>query len=170
VIEVLEVFSKQGHSGSSAPFAINYFKDLAAFKPLSPITCTEDEWGDVSSYSDGILFQNIRNSAVFKEGEDGKPYYIDAIVWKTQNGGSYTGTAYDKKGGKLRSSQSIKLPFSPKTFYIDVIEVEVKPDDFEFYIKDETQLNKVWKYYEKPLSLSEKRLKKLQIINDKFCY
>ena len=44
VLELLEVFDKQGHSGHSAPFAIKYFSKLANFKPLGPIQCTEEEW------------------------------------------------------------------------------------------------------------------------------
>ena len=166
VLELLEVFSKQGHSGSSAPFAINYFKKLAAFKPLAPIMCTNDEWNDVVSYGSDYTYQNNRCSAVFKEGIDGIPYYLDAIVWRNQNGITYTGGAKNYKGERINSRQTIKLPFNPKTFYIDVIEYETSKDDFEFYIADESQLKEVWQYYEKPESTREIRLKKLNKINN----
>lgn len=143
VIELLETFSKQGHSGSSAPFCINYFNKLASFEPLSPIACNDTEWAEVS---DG-MFQNKRLSSVFKNGETGEPYYIQAIVWKNQDGLTYTGSALDKSGNKIKSSQNIKLPFTPKTFYVDIIEKEVAKDDWEFYIKDDVQLKEVFEYY-----------------------
>ena len=169
VLELLEVFSKQGHSGSSAPYAIHYFEKLAAFEPLAPVMCTDDEWMDVTDMCDGdITYQNNRCSAVFKHGKDGKPYYIDAIVFKSQNGSSFTSNCVKVRSGqfdKMTSRQTIKIPFKPKTFYIDVIEYEIAPDDWESYIKDEKQLNEVWKYYEKPESLNDKRLKKLENID-----
>ena len=38
VMELLEVFSKQGHSGMSAPVCVRYFEKLALLEPLSPLT------------------------------------------------------------------------------------------------------------------------------------
>ena len=32
-----------------------------------------------------MTYQNNRCSAVFKDGIDGKPRYLDAIVWRDQN-------------------------------------------------------------------------------------
>lgn len=166
VLELLEVFSKQGHSGHSAPYVISLFNKLANFEPVAPIMCTDDEWTDVGKFGNDDTFQNKRCSAVFKQGVDGKPYYLDAIVWKNQKGNTYTGNnCINSKHEKIKSSQLIKIPFTPKTFYIDVIDYEVAPDDWESVIKDESQLKEVWKYYEKPETLSEKRLKKLRAIN-----
>lgn len=144
VLELLKVFSKQGHSGSSAPFCVKYFKELAMFRPLSPIKCTDNEWNEIEKNR----YQNIRLSSVFKEGKKGFPYYLDAIVWRNQKGHTYTGTALDKKGNEIRSRQFIKLPFRPKTFYIDVIEKEIEEESYEFYIKNEEQLKPVMDYYQ----------------------
>ena len=41
------------------------------------------------------------------------------------------------------------FPFTPKTFYIDVIEEEVAKDGWEMYVKDISQLDEVWAYYDK---------------------
>lgn len=164
VIELLEVFSKQGHSGSSAPYTINMFKKLAAFKPISPILCTDDEWFDIGSSDES--YQNNRCYSIFKDGKDGKPYYGDAIVWRNQDGISYTGTVFNSKREKIKSSQTIKIPFNPKTFYIDVIEREISPNNWETYIKNESQLKKVWKYYEHQETPSYIRLLKLKAINN----
>ena len=145
VLELIEVFSKQGHSGSSAPYCVRCFEKLALFKPLTPIKCDDVEWVEVGER----VYQNKRLSSVFKEGKEGKPYYLNAIVWRNQKGCTYTGGAFNSKGEMIRSRQFIKLPFTSKTFYVDVIEKEVKKDDFEFYIKDEAQLKAVFEYYKK---------------------
>lgn len=143
VMELIEVFSKQGHSGASAPRVASLFKKLAMYECLIPLTGEDDEWNDISDLDKGIL-QNKRVSSVFKEKETGKSYYLDAIVWRTQKGSSYTGSA-----DGIRSRQYIKsFPFTPKTFYIDVIEKEVAKDDWEFSIKDKEQLFAVKDYYD----------------------
>lgn len=143
VLALLEVFSKQGHSGSSAPFCVEYFRKLASFEPLSPITGEEDEWFECSK---GV-FQNRRLFSVFKEGKDGHPHYLNAIVWRNQKGYTYTGTAIDKTGRTVKSHQYIRFPFTPKTFYVDVIEKKTGKGGFEFYIKDMNQLKAVTEYY-----------------------
>lgn len=48
VLELLEVFSKQGHSGMSAAMVRDLFNKLSDFKTLTPITSKTDEWHDVS--------------------------------------------------------------------------------------------------------------------------
>ena len=151
VLDLLTVFSTQGHSGSSAPFCISYFNKLAKQEPLCPIMCTDDEWTD-HTFSERDTYQNKRLSSVFKDGKDGKPYYLDAIVWKGENGCCFTGCVEE-----FSSSQEIKLPFTPKTFYIDVLETEWS-DETEMIekegggwwtsvIKDRSQLDEVFEYY-----------------------
>ena len=65
VMELMEVFAKQGHSECSASMALSIFNKVAAYKPLSPLTFGDDEWIDT-----GRCFQNKRDSAVFKESKD----------------------------------------------------------------------------------------------------
>jgi len=170
VLELLEVFSKQGHSGFSAPYVINLFCKLAEHKTLSPIMCTDDEWGDINKEmnDNDDVYQNNRCSAVFKNGKNGKPYYLDAIVWRNQKGVTFTGTVLNSKKEKIYSHQTIRIPFNsktfyfePKSFYIDVIEEETS-DDWVTYIKDDAQLKKVWKYYEHQETPSYLRYKKLK--------
>ena len=106
ILELLGVFGEHGHSGSSAPYAINLFKKLASFEPIAPLTGEDSEWGDPY---DGKTRQNKRCSHVFKE-EDGRAYDIDAVVFREPNGCCYTG-----KG----SRRYIKFPYTPKTKYVD---------------------------------------------------
>ena len=48
VMELMEVFTKQGHSGYSAPLVAGLFKKLVDYEPLTGITGKDEEWGDVS--------------------------------------------------------------------------------------------------------------------------
>tara|TARA_R110000868_G_scaffold317483_1_gene578313 strand:+ start:238 stop:822 length:585 start_codon:yes stop_codon:yes gene_type:complete len=157
VMELIEVFSKQGHSGMSAPMVADIFKKLANYEPLQPITGKDEEWGDVRDFNDGkSWYQNKRCSALFKDGEDGRPYYIDAIIKRDQKGICWSGLAWlneedykigdrSKMIGKRGYIKS--FPFTPKTFYIDVKDVEVVKDDWESFIVDPSQLDKVKEYY-----------------------
>ena len=80
VLKLLDVFSDEGHSGSTAPYAINMFQRLAMFKPIAPLTGEDWEWHDVSEYSGRTLYQNKRCSSVFKHGDD-TAYDIDGKVF-----------------------------------------------------------------------------------------
>lgn len=84
VLELIETFAKQGHSGSSAPYVADVFHKLARYEPLTPLTGKDDEWMEVGP---GV-FQNKRCSHIFKEG--GKAYDIQGIVFEDQFGGHYT--------------------------------------------------------------------------------
>lgn len=143
ILELLEVFSKQGHSGSSAPYVVELFSKLALFEPITAIEDIEEEWGDV----EGDAFQNKRCSALFKEKETGKCYYLDAIVWQDENKHCWNGSALLKSGKKISSRQYVKFPFFPKTFYVGVTSVEEPKDKWKFFIKSESLLDKVFEYY-----------------------
>ena len=157
VMELMEVFSNQGHSGMSAAMTLELFSKLGNYKPLLPITGKDEEWGDVRPLGDsGIWYQNKRESGLFKH-EDGRVTYNSAIVKVCPNGTSWTGPLYLTREdainntNMLRSSQEIKgFPFTPKTFYIDVIEEEIEKDDWIMWCKDPSQLDEVWEYYKKP--------------------
>ena len=149
--KLIKAFDKEGHSGCSAgytaPAIANTIKNILLFEPLAPITGKDEEWNYNDPQNDS--YQNKRLSSVFKQGKDGQPYYLYAIVWKTQTGSTWTGSALKTDGTRVRSRQYIKLPFKPKTFYIDVIEKEIAKDDWENYIVDEKQLEEVFQYYDK---------------------
>ena len=86
---------------------------------------------------------------------------MDAIVKKVvQTGQCFSGAFWLSKEDYLAGDKTKKIgcahyvksfPFTPKTFYIDVIEEEVAKDDWEMYVKDVKQLNKVWKYYDRKI-------------------
>ena len=159
VMELIDIFSKQGHSGNSAGIVRTIFNKLANYEPLMDITGKDEEWGDVRDFGDGkSWYQNKRCSALFKDGIDGKPYYINAIVKRDQKGATWSGSAWlseeDYKSGdrsKMVGKQGYikSFPFKPKTFVIDVKDVEVAKDDWESFIVNPSQLDEVWEYYDK---------------------
>lgn len=130
VMELIEAFSKQGHSGMSAQQVVGLFKELALFRPINPIKGIDEEWNEVGS----DVFQNKRFSAVFKDGDGGRPYYLDAIVWQEEGGGCFTGVV-----NGIQSRQFIKLPFLPKTFYVKI--------DKDRNIIDEDKLKEAFEYF-----------------------
>jgi hypothetical protein len=77
ILDLLRVFSDEGHSGSSAPYAINLFSRLAKFEPIAPLTGEDWEWNDTGH---GTL-QNRRASHVFKDINTGEVYDIDGKVF-----------------------------------------------------------------------------------------
>lgn len=94
VIELLKVFDGAGHSGSSAPYALNLFTTLARFDPIGPLTGVDSEWNEVG---DGV-FQNNRCSHIFKQADrfDGQAYDLDAIIFYDE----YT----DEEDGEVHKS------------------------------------------------------------------
>jgi len=155
VLELMEVFAKQGHSGMSAPIVADLFQKLANYKPLGPITGQDEEW-NLLDYGDDLKYQNKRQSGVFKDA-DGRVTYNSGIVKRTPNGGTWSGPLYLTREdaindtNMIRSSCEIKgFPFTPKTFYIDVVEEEIEKDDWIMWCKDPSQLDEVWEYYKKP--------------------
>ena len=169
ILELVNKFGNSGQSGGSAPLTASAIsqavENLCLQKPLYGITNADEEWMDRTRESSGEpYYQNMRLSSVFKEGEDGKPYYLDAIIFKGQNGSCFTsnGSVKLKNGDTIKSRQFIKdFPFKPKTFYIDVIETEwyknketgelIEKDGGGWWtsiVKDEKQLEEVDKYYE----------------------
>lgn len=163
ILTLCEAFRESGQSGGSAPFTassiVQVVKKLLLYKPICPITGIDEEWTDVSNLGGGdeMLYQNKRCGTLFK-GKSGKCWYIDAIVKKTQSGECWSGGFWLSKedylaGDKSRfigSAHYVKsFPFTPKTFYIDVIEEEVERDGWEMYLKNPRQLEKVFKYYDR---------------------
>lgn len=171
ILALCERFGNSGQSGGSAPYTAGALsqaiKKLLLQEPICPIAGIDEEWVDVAHLGDGsgIMFQNARCSGLFKNSKDVPAWYLDAIVWKTQTGNTWSGTAFmpnERIVGetgqehfmpslkKVGSRQYVKsFPFTPKTFYVDVIEKEVKKDDWEFYIKNQHQLDVVFKYYDR---------------------
>lgn len=71
VVELVELFAKQGHSGMSAMMTTALFEKLSSFKALTPLTTDPDEWVEVGEYT----WQNRRQSEAFSE-DGGMTYHL----------------------------------------------------------------------------------------------
>lgn len=103
VLELLEVFANQGHSGSSAPMIAALFNKLALYEPLAPLTGKPDEWIEVSEG----LWQNCRCSHVFKDVKSA--WDIDGIIFEDSDGSRYT---------NRDSRVPVIFPYTPERQYL----------------------------------------------------
>ncbi len=156
ILALVDKFGNSGQSGGSAPFVASAIsgavKTLCLQKTITPLTGEDTEWVDN---------QNNRNSAVFWDEKNEKAHFLDAIVFRGDITGCFTGNSISMKDGSTIGSSNFikKFPFEPKTFYIDVIETEwadkeetVKKQGGGWWtsvVKDEKQLEEVWKYYDR---------------------
>jgi hypothetical protein len=174
IMALVKKFADSGQSGGSAPFTssviVQVLQKLLKHEPLGEgIMGTDDEWSDMSdmeNVDEGTgSFQNMRLSSVFKEGKEGKPYYLDSIVWIPEGKDyGFSGRVSLTEGSEeqIGCMHYIKeFPFAPKTFKITVKEKEYrKLEDgslveeegggwWESWLADPKQLDQVWEYYDK---------------------
>lgn len=107
ILDLIELFSSQGHSGFTAPYVARMFHRLAMLKPASPLTGEDDEWNDIG---DGRL-QNKRYSAVFKD-KDGIAYNIEGKVF-TDDGKIW----YTSKDSRVNVTFPYVVPDKPEYVY-----------------------------------------------------
>ena len=109
LLELVLVFSTQGHSGFSASYAISALEKLLRFEPLGPLTGEPDEWTEVGP---GV-FQNKRCSHVFKDNSvfQGQAYDLNGRVFCEPNGTCFTNS---------ESRVPITFPYTPIKTYVDV--------------------------------------------------
>lgn len=172
ILALCEAFENSEQSGGTAPYTASVIaetvKKLMLQEPICDVTGHEMEWVDICENDEGgtILYQNNRCNALFKNGIEGKAYYLNAIAWK-DNKDIFTGDVYiDNKSFELiGSDQFVKFPFKPKTFYIDVVRIPITKKEAEkrnlhyiednnnkcyyYILKDPKQLDEVFKYYDK---------------------
>lgn len=166
ITALVEAFGNSGQSGASAPFTAKAIamavENLCLHKPLYGLTLEDDEWLDQSSAMGGNeTYQNIRLGSVFKDGKEGRAYYLDAIVFEDQHGFSFTsGGVQLVDGTTVGSAHYIKeLPFKPKTFRVDVISTEWADKEeteqkvgggwWTSVVRDEKQLEEVFAFYDR---------------------
>lgn len=117
VINLLKMFSKQGHSGTIALYTIDLFRKLAMFEPLMPLTGEDWEWHEASP---GV-FQNKRCSHVFKQADrfDGQAYDIQGRVfyeWLSDEDGEMFKSSFTN----YDSFVPITFPYTPTISYVEV--------------------------------------------------
>lgn len=116
MVRMLRLFATEGHSGSSAPFAVAVFKELAMFQPWGPLTGVEDEWGE--PYEPGGTQQNKRCGHVFRDA-DGTAYDSQGRIFREPSGACYT---------SFGSRVLVTFPYTPTREYVDVPAPESSED------------------------------------------
>lgn len=122
ILELVEKFGNQGHSGFSASYALNKLERLLRFKPINSLTGADDEWNEIYS-KDGVTeYQNRRCASVFKKmdssGNTIKAYDIDGVV-VSDNGGI---TWFSSKDFEEDVTFPYYPPIHPKRVYIEYTE------------------------------------------------
>ncbi len=102
VMELITAFEGQRHSGMSAGWIMSIFQQLAAFKPLGPLTGDESEWELLDEARD--YWQNKRCSRVFRERGEAYDSVGRAFV-----GGD--GVAYTSRDSRV----PVTFPYTPNT-------------------------------------------------------
>lgn len=118
ILDIVQVFADQGHSGFSANWVCNALEKLLRYEPLAPLTGEDDEWTDISQYSVGKIFQNKRCSHVFKE-EDGHAYDINGIVFWEWVTDTETGEKFKSYYTGPGSRVFITFPYTPTVEYTE---------------------------------------------------
>ena len=117
IIHMVEEFSKEGHSGYSASYALGILQKILAYEPLSPLTGEDSEWTDVSGYGVPPTYQNKRCSRVFKDSKDGQAYDINGIVWYEWYCDTPQSENYKSYFTNSESKVYVEFPYTPKKEY-----------------------------------------------------
>jgi hypothetical protein len=148
ILDLIRVFSRQGHSGYSSTYILNKFNRLARWKPISAITGNDDEWYEVD---DGIE-QNKRLHSVFRRNKDNSTAFdIDDIVVSDNGGVTWmTGSiCNDFREGPI--TFPYLPPEYPKEIYIKWIDPEKGTYEvINNNLHEQERLRK--EFYEKDLS------------------
>lgn len=123
VLRLLHEFSEEGHSGTSANYAVSLFRQLACFEPISPLTGEDHEWTEVREG----CFQNKRCSHVFQD-ETGA-YDSEGRIFREPNG-----TCYQSRGSRV----PVTFPYTPKREYVDVPGEDPEGEDPEGEVTEVT--------------------------------
>ena len=112
LLDLIKLFSAQGHSGGTAPYCLGLFQKLAAREPLTPLTGEDSEWEDVSHVGDpSVQYQNKRCSRVLK-GPDGIAFDVMSRVLLFPDGTSTPDRA--------AMGDPIEFPYVPQTEIVKV--------------------------------------------------
>lgn len=107
IMDVVKVFANEGHSGTSAEYALNILERVLRFKPITPLKGTDNEWNEVSNGT----YQNKRCSSVFKD-ENGFCYDIDAVTFY-HVGDNFSFTNGERVREYFREQGPIEFPYAP---------------------------------------------------------
>ena len=121
ILEIIDVFSKQGFSSFSAGYTIYVLDRLPRFRPISPLTGEDNEWDPPRrQHANGVtVYQNKRCPSVFKEvdlDDNTIRYYdVDAVI-VSDNGGI---TWFTSRKFRKEIEFPYMPPVEPERVYIE---------------------------------------------------
>lgn len=133
IMDLMEVFSNQGHSGFSAGYVANLFDRLVHFRPLTPLTGEDDEWNEVYHGR----YQNKRCPRIFKN-DAGNAYDSEYWYFVDEYGSAYT---------NVDSHQEISFPYmpgEPKLFELTPADDEYREVEIK-YRKAQEEIKIKWR-------------------------
>lgn len=137
IMQLIEVFAEQIHNRRiSTGIVRELFYKLSKFEPIMALTFEDDEWRETNTGT----FRNIRHSSVFKEGKDGKPYYVKAFVKRKRNECEFCQGTLTVGDGRILKRCYIKDPANMPTITMIT--------DEEGVLVDLRQLNELSEFYE----------------------
>lgn len=131
ILSIVEIFSKQGHSGFSAGYVRSALERLLRFKPLTPLTGEDSEWDEIGNGKQ----QNKRCPSVFRNA-NGTAYDINGIV-VSYNGGI---TWFSSK----RFKKEVTFPYVPPTHAERVYIEYVSEDEYEIITNDPVRIKALY--------------------------
>lgn len=115
ILQIVQIFSEQGHTGFTANYALNILERLLRYQPLSALTGEDDEWEDTSSFgSDQTSYQNKRCPFIFKD-KDGKAYNTEGKIFSEDDGKTW----FTSKDSKVYIEFPYTVPLAAERVILD---------------------------------------------------
>lgn len=92
ILETIQFVSAFRMTPAMQSYFTKILTPLLEYKPIEKLTGEDWEWVDISSVAElpkGSLYQNIRCSDVFKDGETGKSYWREDYIFSTDGGDTW---------------------------------------------------------------------------------
>ena len=91
ILQLLQTFSNQHHSGMIGAYVLGLFNRLVRFMPITPLTGEEDEWQSLGNLGDFATEQNVRYGSVFRLNKDNSTAFnINGRIFVDEDGRTYT--------------------------------------------------------------------------------
>jgi len=136
IIEIVETFSNQGHTGFTASYVLGVIDRLLRWKPIMPLTGEADEWKDCG-FNKGYK-QNKRCGSVFLD-KNGVAIDHDEIMISDDGG-------YTWFYSNIIPLTPITFPYTPpekpKEVYIEYTDAEKK--DFDIITNDPDRIKALY--------------------------
>ena len=122
VMQIVNTFVGQQHSGFSAGYMLNILDRLLRYKPLTALTGEDDEWLDCSEFG-MVDKQNKRCTSVFKR-PDGTAYWVEGKIFSDDGGKSW----YTSKDSHVEIEFPFEVPLYSENVYVEPSEEDIKSE------------------------------------------